>query len=183
MQITIQPLNEQNIHDLNRCDGTFIVDALLILHTENGHLRYTITPVSPYKKRYLHSEIDPSLWIRHPDDQQATFFAYLDTQLDRQLAGQIILLKNWNGYAYIEDIAVDANCRQRGIGRVLIQQAMEWAKAKQLPGIMLETQNNNVAACLFYQRCGFELGGFDKYLYQALHPGTEEIALYWYLKF
>lgn len=176
MQIAIKPLNEQNIHDLNRCDGTFTVDALLVPHTEEGHLCYTITPVPPYQKQYPH-QVDPSAAIHHPD--KAIFFAYLDTQL----AGQIILLKNWNGYAYIEDIAVDASFRQRGIGRVLIQQAIEWAKAKQLPGIMLETQNNNVAACLFYQRCGFELGGFDKYLYQALHPGTEEIALYWYLRF
>jgi streptothricin acetyltransferase len=48
---------------------------------------------------------------------------------------------------------------------------------------MLETQNINVAACLFYQRCGFTLGGFDRYLYRGLDPSTEEVALYWYLLF
>ena len=30
-----------------------------------------------------------------------------------------------------------------------------------MPGIMLETQNNNVAACKFYEKCGFVIGGFD----------------------
>ena len=49
------------------------------------------------------------------------------------------------------------------------------------PGIRLETQTNNVTACRFYQRYGFKIGGFDKYLYTALGKEREEIALYWYL--
>ena len=48
---------------------------------------------------------------------------------------------------------------------------------------MLETQNINVAACLFYARCGFVLGGYDRFLYRGLTPETDEIALYWYLIF
>jgi ribosomal protein S18 acetylase RimI-like enzyme len=64
-----------------------------------------------------------------------------------------------------------------------VQQAIAWAQDRQLPGVMLETQNINVAACRLYERCGFTLGGFDRYLYQGLHPDTEEIALYWYLVF
>ena len=49
--------------------------------------------------------------------------------------------------------------------------------------LKIETQNNNVAACRLYESCGFQLGGFDRYLYQATMPGTGEIALYWYLLF
>jgi ribosomal protein S18 acetylase RimI-like enzyme len=60
---------------------------------------------------------------------------------------------------------------------------MEWARDKGCPGMMLETQNNNVAACRFYESCGFELGGFDAYLYKGLNRTTDEIALYWYLMF
>jgi hypothetical protein len=33
---------------------------------------------------------------------------------------------------------------------------------------MLETQQINVVACLFYRRCGFELDGFDRNLYRGL---------------
>jgi hypothetical protein len=25
------------------------------------------------------------------------------------------------------------------------------------------------------------LGGYDRHLYKALHPGTREVALFWYL--
>ena len=58
--------------------------------------------------------------------------------------------------------------------------AKKWSQEKKLKGIMLETQNTNVGACKFFEKCDFVLGGFDKYLYQGLQKGTEEIALYWY---
>jgi hypothetical protein len=43
------------------------------------------------------------------------------------------------------------------IGRALIDRAIDWAKDRELPGLMLETQNDNVPACLFYERCGSPL--------------------------
>jgi len=47
---------------------------------------------------------------------------------------------------------------------------------------MLETQDVNVQACLFYQSYGFTLGGVDNLLYRAsLYPG--ETALFWYRVF
>jgi streptothricin acetyltransferase len=182
MPISIRALNEHTIQDVERCDGTFIVDSKLVLYAENGKIHYTIAPIAPYQKQYPQHTTDYRLYIHDPD--KAIYLVYLDTDV----AGRIILQTNWNRYAYIEDIAVDAKFRQQGIGRALIQQAIAWAKEKQLPGMMLETQNNNVAACLFYQRCGFELGGFDQYLYRAINPPTialhtEEIALFWYLIF
>jgi ribosomal protein S18 acetylase RimI-like enzyme len=175
--IAIQELDEHNVQDVNRCDGTFIVDSQLVLHAENGIIHYSVVGVPPYQKHYPPDEIDYTTYIAHPD--KAIFFAYVGGQL----AGQIRLRKNWNRYAYVEDIAVDIQYRERGVGRALMARAVAWAKTKQLPGIMLETQNNNVAACQFYERCGFKLGGFDRYLYKGITQSTEEIALYWYLLF
>jgi streptothricin acetyltransferase len=60
----------------------------------------------------------------------------------------------------------------------LIEQAIAWAKVSSCPGIMLETQNINTAACRLYARCGLQLGGFDACLYRGIQPGTDEIALY-----
>jgi len=64
-----------------------------------------------------------------------------------------------------------------------MDRAVEWAKSKLLPGMMLETSSVNVTACQFYQSFGFKLGGFDRFLYRAMLPGTEEVAMYWYLIF
>src|SRR4030095_1905394 len=98
-------------------------------------------------------------------------------------AGELVVRRWWNNFAYIEDITVKTRLRKQGIGRALVNRSLAWARNRQLPGMMLETQNNNVAACRFYERCGFELGGCDRHLYRALHAERQEIALYWYLLF
>jgi streptothricin acetyltransferase len=177
MNITLQQLDERNFCDVNRCDGTFSVDSMLVLRAENDLVRFTIVRVPPYQKRYPAEELDYTTYLHHPD--KAIFLAYAGGQL----AGQIIVRKNWNHYAYIEDLVVDAGFRREGVGRALLQHAVIWARAQQLAGVMLETQNNNVAACRLYESSGFQLAGFDRCLYQGLHPGTDEIALYWYLVF
>jgi streptothricin acetyltransferase len=100
--------------------------------------------------------------------------------MDGRLAGQIILRENWNNYAYIDDIAVDVAFRRLGVGRALVDRVRLWARQKRLPGIMLETQTNNVAACRFYESCGFKIGGFDNMLYRGLDSGTDEVAVYYY---
>ncbi len=149
----------------------------LVLHAKDGQISYIIEPGQPYTKRYPAEEFDWASFIGNPD--KVVYLAYVDGKI----TGQIILWKNWNGYGYIEDIAVEVNFRRQGIGRRLIEQAIIWAKERGLPGLMLETQNNNVAGCSLYEACGFHLGGFDQDLYRAINPDTDEIALYWYLIF
>jgi len=175
--LTIQPVGESNLHNINRVDGTFTIDSRLVLHAQDGQIGYSIEPVPPHTKRYPAEKFDWNTFIDNPD--KAIYLAYLDGQL----AGQLILWKNWNGYGYVEDVSVDVRFRHQGVGRRLIEQAISWAKERGLPGLMLETQDNNVPACRLYAACGFHLGGFDHELYRALDPNTDEVALYWYLQF
>lgn len=177
MEITIREMSEDTVQPLKKGGSSFEVKSKLVLHAENNRIRYTIVDVPPYTKQYEVEEVNPGKYVSKPE--RIVFFAYADGEL----AGQVWILKNWNGYAYIDYIAVEANYRGQEIGRALIARAIEWAKSKGFPGIMLETQNNNVAACRFYESCGFELRGFDTHLYKAQDPGTDEIALYWYLIF
>ena len=176
-KITIRALDEKNFTGLNQCDDAFIVDSKLCLSVASDKITYTLVPVPRYEKRYSVEKVDYSAYIRDPD--KAAFLAYVN----EQIAGQIILRKSWNGFAYIENLAVDSQFRKLGVGRKVIAQAVEWAKAKNLSGLMLETQNNNVGACRFYERCGFRLGGFDNFLYRDTNRETDEVALFWYLLF
>ena len=51
-------------------------------------------------------------------------------------------------------------------------------------GLALETQDNNLQACRFYQRIGFRLGGVNTMLYKNFRkPVRDETALFWYLLF
>ena len=138
-------------------------------------IRYTIAEIPSTKKRYGKDNVDYTAYIDDPD--KVVFLAYVEGQI----AGQIILRKSWNRYAYIEDTAVDVKFRRRGIGKELISEAKRWAQERNLAGIMLETQNNNVTACKFYESCGFQLRGFDTDLYKGINRDTDEVALYWYL--
>lgn len=177
MNIALREIDKDNLQDANKCDSAFTVDSKLVLHAENGVIRYSIVGEEPYQKSYVFQKKNYRSYISNPD--KIIYFAYADGQL----AGQIDINKHWNGYAWIDDFAVDTRFRRRGIGRAMMRKAVNWAKAKYLPGIMLESQNNNVPACRFYENFGFKLRGFDTNLYKGLIPNTDEIALYWYLIF
>lgn len=176
MGMVIEEINVKNVKDVNQSDGEFIIDARVALYAENDVIRYEILKVPSTKKRY---KAEASYTTYADDPNKTVFLAYVDGQI----AGQIVLRKNWNNYAYIEDIVVDVKYRRQGVGLELMTQAKRWARERELVGLMLETQNNNVSACKFYERCGFRLGGFDRYLYKGINRDTEEVALYWYSLF
>ena len=177
MEITIREIDASTLRYVNRTDNAYVVNSRLVINVENGRISYNVVEESPHTKRFQPDEIDYSTYISNPD--KMVFFAFVEGDL----AGQIRVLKWWNGYAYIGSIVVDDKYRRQGVGRVLMDRVADWSKANGLPGIMLETQSNNVAACRLYERCGFVMGGFDEYLYKGLNPATDEIALYWYLVF
>jgi ribosomal protein S18 acetylase RimI-like enzyme len=177
MDMIIRELDESGINDVGRIDGHFVVDSQLMLHAENNQIRTTVIDLPPGEKRYAQEAVDYRKYLADPT--KAIFLAHVDGEI----AGRIILRQNWNKYAYIEDIVVDEKFRRRGIGRALIDQARQWARQMDLPGIMLETQNNNVRACRFYESCGFKIGGFDNSVYRGLDADTDEVAIFYYLHF
>jgi hypothetical protein len=67
----------------------------------DGELTYIKEEVSLYEKRYEVDKRDPETYITDPD--KIIYLAYSDCRV----AGQIIIRKHWNNYAYIEDLAVD----------------------------------------------------------------------------
>jgi streptothricin acetyltransferase len=175
MEITIREIDANTLQYINRSDNSFIVKSQLLINAENGKISYTVIDVPPYMKHYQPDEIDYSTYLSNPE--KGVYFAFVEGDL----AGQIRVLKWWNAYAYIGSIVVDRKYRRQGVGRALIERVVDWAKAKGYPGLMLETQNNNVPACRLYEKCGFVLGGFDGYLYKGLNPAADDIALFWYL--
>ena len=137
---------------------------------------------APYLKSYQDEEDE--------EDEEADCLEYIDNTdkiiylyyQDDKCVGKVKLRKNWNRYAYIEDIAVCKDFRGQGIGSALINISIEWAKHKNLHGLMLETQDNNLIACKFYHNCGFKIGSVDTMLYANFENNFEK-AVFWYLRF
>jgi streptothricin acetyltransferase len=176
MNIAIREMNSDSIHQVDRFERNSIVTSRLVLHVEDRNITYSIVPVEPYEKVLDVDPEDYTTFIGNP--QKVIFFA----DVDGKPAGQIKLVPWWNKFAYVEELIVDTEFRGKGVGHALMTRAIAWAKQQNFPGLTLETQDNNVPACKFYEKCGFVLGGLDLYAFRNL-SNSSEIALYWYLIF
>jgi ribosomal protein S18 acetylase RimI-like enzyme len=134
-------IETSNLKYANQCHEPFTVDSVLLPTFQSGRIHYIVQSVTPYQKQYPPNEIDYGAYIHDAD--RTVFFAFIQDAL----GGAIVVSKWWNNFAYIEDLSVRGAFRRRGIGRALVARVMEWAKVRHLPGVMLETQNNNVSAC------------------------------------
>jgi ribosomal protein S18 acetylase RimI-like enzyme len=112
MFIQIREIRQDNLSQINQCDNSFLVEKKWRQHARAEEISYTLAPAHRFLKRYPPEELDYASYIDNPE--KTVFFAYFD----EQLACQVILRTNWNGYAYIEDIAVDSRFRRQGIGRL-----------------------------------------------------------------
>ena len=161
--------SEDYARESQRFESTFVVDCELALSLIGSQLSYEVVPVAPYEKTYERDEAEAA-------QSCVTFLACVGTQA----VGRIDLSHSWNGFAYINDLVVEKTFRRSGVGSALVARAIEWSQAERFPGVMLETQNNNVAACKLCERCGFRLSGFDRDLYRGQDSHTKEVALFWY---
>lgn len=175
MKIVIREIDKQESPLTHAFSRKSMVYSRLVLSIEEEKLVYTVIPVEPYEREVHAEDTDYGF-----DEQGPTIFF---AELDGRPVGRIKIMRWWNEFAYIEDLVVHPEYRGMGIGRTLLDRGIQWAREKSFPGVMLETQDDNVHACLLYQRCGFVLSGFDRNLYKATNPDTKETALYWYLIF
>ena len=177
MNITLRQMDARSLHQVDQFERNSIVHSRLMLQVQDYKISYSIIPVEPYEKILIVDPEDYTTFIDNP--QKVIFFA----DVDGIPVGQIKLVPWWNKFTYIEELTVDTEFRGRGVGRALLARGIEWARQQGFPGITLETQDNNVPACLLYEKSGFVLSGFDRYAYRNFPEARDEIALYWYLMF
>jgi ribosomal protein S18 acetylase RimI-like enzyme len=95
--------------------------------------------------------------------------AFIDVEAER-----------WRGAANVWHVFVDRAQRRRGLGKELMQRAIDWARQAGLRGIVCETQTNNWPACNFYRQLGFQLCGIDDHFYSNEDVALKEVALFWW---
>lgn len=175
--LRIVELDPINVDDINKVDSTFEVRSRIAPHMKKGGFGYTLEQVATaYTKTYPNDEFDYTTYIGNPD--KTARLAYINGEA----VGQIVLSRWWNKLAWIEDIRVEIKYRRTGIATKLMDAAINWAREAGMPGIMIETQDIDVPACLFYQQYGFTLGGVDRMLYRGT-GNSGETALFWYFIF
>jgi ribosomal protein S18 acetylase RimI-like enzyme len=87
------------------------------------------------------------------------------------------LLEGRNDLALLWDIRVEPTVRRSGVGSALLRAVEECTRAAGLVELKVETQNNNVPACRFYARHGFQL---RQAVWGAYTQLPSEVQLLWY---
>lgn len=172
----IVKMGQAHLVDMNKANQPFEIIGRINPTFAGGIWTYTEELYEqPYTKVYPIDPCDYTEYIDNPD--KAVFLAYSGAEC----IGQVVLKRDWNRYAFIEDICVAKSARGQGVGTALIQTAIAWAKEAGLKGLALETQDNNLLACRFYAKCGFVIGAVNTMLYRNFH--NEEFAVFWYMLF
>ena len=147
MELQIRQMDSQSIHEVDQFNRNSMVNSHIMLHIQDNKISYSINSVEPYEKILIVDPEDYTTFIDNP--QKAIFFA----DVDGKPVGQIKMVPWWNKFAYIEELTVDTPFRGKGVGRALMTRAIAWAKGQGFPGVTLETQDNNVPACMLYEKC------------------------------
>ncbi len=90
------------------------------------------------------------------DSESSYLFLLLDEQ---DIAGMLTvgIYKSPTGSkAWIEDVVVDANYQGQGLGRMIVQHAIDFVKTEGVESLMLTSNPTRVAANKLYQSIGFE---------------------------
>ena len=94
--------------------------------------------------------------------------------------GLAILQRGFLRYMYLYDLKVNRAYRGSGVGTELIEAAKRTAAERGYRGVYTIGQDNNLAACLFYLKNGFRIGGYDTEVYNGTaQEGKADIFFYY----
>jgi DNA-binding MarR family transcriptional regulator/GNAT superfamily N-acetyltransferase len=79
-------------------------------------------------------------------------------ELDGERVGSVFVVPASKRVAKLRLLLVDPRARGRGLGRRLVEESVEFARAQGYGRLALWTQSNLVAARALYRGCGFQLG-------------------------
>jgi len=122
----------------------------------------------------MHHELDPDRFIAATPQTEHGYGSFLGTQLDEPNVIMLVAERDGEviGYTYagvegndymslrgpagvLHDIVVDPAHRGQGVGRALLDAALEALKAKGVPRVVLSTAERNESAQRLFARAGF----------------------------
>lgn len=95
---------------------------------------------------------------------------------DGEAVGVVLANFNWSlkfagRSMWIEELYVTPRARRRGIGRLLVEQVLDWAEENGIRGIDLEAYRGNTPASILYRSLGFMRLGRERFYYRVEGSG------------
>ena len=159
---------------------SFLVNSQYDAHPRpNGGWDLQERPVAePYIKDYDYYE-----WASDFDLSNCAILSAFVS--DRRVGGALLafnmrglhLLEGRSDLTVLWDLRIAPEFRRHGIGSMLFENAVQWARERGCRELKIETQNINVVACNFYARMGCTL----RSVREGAYPGLpNEIQFLWY---
>lgn len=120
---------------------------------------------TPWSEAMLREELDKGIFLVAERDGQAIGYVGCQTVLDE---------------GYITNVAVSPDCRRQGVGRALIEELAQRARAQGLSFVTLEARASNAPAIALYEGAGFVRVGVRKNFYTA--PSEDAVLMTLFLK-
>ena len=92
---------------------------------------------------------------------------FLGTYDGDACVGLAVLQEDFFKYMYLCDLKVNPDRRGQGVGGALIRACRKEAVRRGYRGIYTQGQDNNLGACRFYLRMGFQIGGLNTHIYKG----------------
>ena len=187
MSIIVRRDQPPSLADYGAVPISFTTTTILRIEWRSNGLegiRITEVPIDPPLAKDFDDGEPVSHWLQFGEISHWGFFGAYDA--GRRVGGAVVahrtpavrMLEGRTDLAVLWDIRVAPSHRSRGVGSRLLQAATRFAWDQGCTVLKVESQNTNPAACRFYAKHGFNLGGVREHAY-AEHP--EEIQLLWYL--
>ena len=148
--------------DINLRNEPFLQFGRMITSYVDGQWSYTVQLFSEEEKSELCFPDE-----NYDFDKLAPDHLFIGAYDGETCVGVAVLKDDWFKYMYLDDLKVSSAYRGQGIGAGLINASMEAAKSRGYSGLYTIGQDNNLAACKFYLKMGFEIGGFDNRIYKG----------------
>ena len=170
--IEIKLINEENKQDVNIPNEPFPLFGRMIPSYTDGHWDHTVEMAETVSEMCFPDE-------NYDYGEMSGSCVFIGAYDDGKCIGLAVMQRPFFKYMYLYDLKVSRVYRGRGVAQKLIEAAKAAAVQHGYLGIYTIGQDNNLAACLFYLKCGFRIGGLDTEVYKGTkQEGKADIYFY-----
>ncbi len=188
MSVTVRHEPSPSLVEYGTVPLSFTTTSILRIEWQGNGLegiRITEVAVDPPLTKDLDEGEPVSRWLQFGDISHWGFFGAYDD--GRRVGGAVVahrtptvrMLEGRADLGVLWDIRIAPSHRRRGIGSRLLAAAAQFAWDQGCTVLKVESQNNNPAACRFYAKHHFKLGGVREH---ANPEFPHETQLLWYLQ-
>lgn len=173
--ITVKLIDRRKKEDINIPNQPFKLFGLMLPSYNNGKWDHTEIVFPPEN----HTE------MCFPDenydyDEMSKKHIFIGAYDDDNCVGLAILRQSMFRYLYLYDLKVNTEYRGEGVGALLIEECKKVALEQGYIGIYTQGQDNNLSACRFYLKNGFEIGGLNTHVYNGTSQENKKDILFYF---